>query len=1085
MSRTAAGEQWGVGVSLRGRNPRTLFLGLSIFVLTFGLQDVFHHSAFAQEAQGLDTIIESMSVENQELREVITLLATYGEISINVDGDVPPKFPVTINVPKPKTLRQILEDLSSQYGLWIDYQEGNTFVRPGEKKPKEEEVILEKDFPLNFSRPSEVIDYVSNFLSDRPQADAIALDTLGVIRIRDIPEAIARIEELLSRIDVPQQSTVFRILYGDPELIADIIRERLPDLEEGAMTVDLTNSQIIVRTTLDKLAEIQLLIETLDIKKEMRVFHIGFHPVDDVIGVLEDLNLLSEEATIAANEFTGKLIIQDTTERLDRIAEAIHAYDQPRPMVFFEAEIMDVNADYEFNWNPTLTLNDAAVGASATGSENLADGDTIWRLAGSGAFEFAHLDAGKYLAQLQANETDTDVHTIASPRILVEMQEDARLNVGSEEPYGVQSYSGGYYGNTGSSYYSQRVREVGVRLLIYVRNISDRGYVEFEVGLENSALGGRIEIGGDGTTGLRVLTTNVETVAMVKDGRTLAIGGLLQRNEEENNGGVPFLNKVPGVRYLFSTLKRSDKRRKLLLFVTPHILNIDTPFEKYMEDDDALLALHEGKGDLSVADAGVPDTLDEKWSVSGEPQWINRGGRWGFFDADGRFVDKTELYLSAYGDGSETADREGFEEAFEEPIDETTGPSASELLKQLEELPSNGAVKVKQASEASVNAAIPRPIPPKTKAELPQPEAKESADLKPAPQPSPPKRETETDAKEAPPETAAEEPQPKPAAPKPSPEEAVDAPSKPAAPEVKKPPSVKPPAPKIGNEALEALNQPADGLGQVKGTLGDLLNSIRAQTSVMFLREGIPMNAPVDVNGQGKTFGQVLKEVLDPLGMKYSGLPQQLPRIVEKQPSGPKKAPRSVPAPEDNPPQSRVDPFSMDPWGNDTTTEPVRTDRTSVQRGSLTANEMQALSARRMEPKTVSVAPVTPPALEPWEVPLEVDGLAEASDSGNLPKPRGLRPAATSTVKDEVWDNLLDGDVKTLAPLEDPPASPFSLTRHVSTYENNQKRTPSTAPLSEYRAETVAMTEPSETPKADQKKNRVWGKVKGFFKKDK
>jgi hypothetical protein len=357
--------------------------------------------------------------------------------------------------------------------------------------------------------------------------------------------------------------------------------------------------------------------------------------------------------------------------------------------------------------------------------------------------------------------------------------------------------------------------------------------------------------------------------------------------------------------------------------------------------------------------------------------------------------------------------------------------------------------------------------PPKPAAEIPQLKPEE----KKAEEPKPEQKKSE---------------EPKPAEPEASTEEAIQAPSESATTEVKEPPAAKPSPPKIGNEALEALNQPADGLGQFKGTLGDLFNSIRAQTSVMFLREGIPTEAPVEVNGQGKTFGQVLKEVLDPLGMKYTGRPQQLPRIIKEQPSGPKAAPRPAPpAPEDNPPQSRVDPFRMDPWGNKSTTEPVRTVRTNEQRSNLTSNEIGALSGRRAEPKTVSTVPVSPSALEPWEVPLEVDGLNEVSDARNLPKPQGLRSASTSTVKDEVWDSLLEGDVKSLDPLEDPPANPFSLTKHVSSYENNQSRTSAASPLSEYRAETVAMTEPSETPKADREKRKVWGKIKGFFKKDK
>ena len=89
------------------------------------------------EPKGLDTVIESISFESQDIREIVALLSQYGKTSINVAGSVP-DIKVTFNILTPRTLREVLEDLAKTYDLWIDYQPGNTIVRRGNERMREE-----------------------------------------------------------------------------------------------------------------------------------------------------------------------------------------------------------------------------------------------------------------------------------------------------------------------------------------------------------------------------------------------------------------------------------------------------------------------------------------------------------------------------------------------------------------------------------------------------------------------------------------------------------------------------------------------------------------------------------------------------------------------------------------------------------------------------------------------------------------------------------------------------------------------------------------------------------------------------------
>lgn len=1019
--RTAPGEKRGVRTTFRAGSPHPLFysrLASILIVSGFALGALFCTASFAQDAAqegeqgtGLDTLVEDLNVQGDNIRELVELLATFGETNINVVGTVP-QTPVNV-ILKNKTIREILEELAVQYQLYIDYQPGNTLIRPLTEKPQEQVQVIERDFRLNFSRPSDVEPLVTPLLSNRPEAAIQAIDNLKTIRVSDIPEAVARIEAFINMVDLPQQSHVFRIMYANVEDVAAILFERLPDLEETAITVDVANSQLIVRTTLENLNEIQLLIETLDIKKEIRVFHINFHEVEEVIAILEDLALLSPEATIAPNEFTGKIIIQDTPERLDRIADAIRAYDQPRPMVFFEAEILDVNADYNFNWNPNLDLLDSARQITADATDDitvLRDGETKLEVSGDGAFAFGHLEAGDYLATLQTMESDSDVRSIASPRILVQMREQARLNVGSEEPYGVRSFRSTVTG-VGSDFVTQRVREVGVRLIIEVRNISEQGYVDVLLGMENSALGGRVDIGGD-TLGLRVLTTNVETVAMIKDGRTLAVGGLVQRMESETSGGPPFLSKVPVVRYLVSNLTKQDTRRKLLLFITPHILNIDLPLDKYKDrggEDYTVL----GEDNFDLAKVNTASFVD---TPKGGSDWVNRGGRWGFLDEDGNFVDRNDLFMSAYAEESTPAESA-------DAMEDAGGPSAKELLDQLEAMDSGVPVKTEpptlpngseqperiQVDPGNVQPATPRPVQPK-----------------------------EGDSSAARPRQV----------------QAL-----------------------VGQEAMDALNSSANGLGEFEGSLKELLQKVQQETGV---NPGVgnveDHDLPVRANGAGKTYLEVLREALAPHGMMIQRRENRPPGIrpvptnPEKAPAAPLPAPAPGPA---DPSQSRVydDP---DPWGYAESQRLSRGSSIGSTPKNLSIEEWVALG-QGADSAVRTGAPSAPPSTESWEVPIEVDSPSEVDVYGYRSEFQSsgagrMNWDSPSSMTRTAWDDLVSEPALNMG-FDEP--TPLPLNRHVKQAEQRPAPAAVQPPPHPVQGNQVSMRGPIEPPAPEKKEGRV------------
>jgi len=58
----------------------------------------------------------------------------------------------------------------------------------------------------------------------------------------------------------------------------------------------------------------------------------------------------------------------------------------------------------------------------------------------------------------------------------------------------------------------------------------------------------------------------------VRDGETLALGGLVQESEEQVTTRVPVLGDLPLLRFLFSSTKERRTASEVLVIITPRLL---------------------------------------------------------------------------------------------------------------------------------------------------------------------------------------------------------------------------------------------------------------------------------------------------------------------------------------------------------------------------------------------------------------------------------------------------------------------------------------------------------------------------------
>ncbi len=130
-------------------------------------------------------------------------------------------------------------------------------------------------------------------------------------------------------------------------------------------------------------------------------------------------------------------------------------------------------------------------------------------------------------------------------------------------------------------------RNVGTQLTI-IPTINEDGYVTFRILQEVSSL---TELTLAAALGAPIITVReAETSAIVPNGQTVVIGGLIDETRDRVESGVPFLKDIPLLGYLFKKSESTRRlRTELAIFVTPYVV---------FDDEDAADLLQRERGRL-------------------------------------------------------------------------------------------------------------------------------------------------------------------------------------------------------------------------------------------------------------------------------------------------------------------------------------------------------------------------------------------------------------------------------------------------------------------------------------------------------
>ena len=309
-------------------------------------------------------------------------------------------------------------------------------------------------------------------------------------------------------------------------------------------------------------------------------------------------SLLSPRGTVAVDDRTNTLLLQDTAERLADVRRLVATLDIPVRQVLIESRIVIVDDDFQRQLGAVLgftgvTKNGAnglvTTSGTAAGTDQILGSALTNTAAGAGPFPVsiptgtnaanrynvnlpATTPAGSialgvlgsdYLVDLElsAAQTETRAEIISSPRVVTANQKEATIEQGVEIPYQESAASGAT-----SIQFKKAVLSLKV-----TPQITPDNRIILSLDVKDDAVG-TVVVASGGINVPSIDTREIVTQVLVNDGQTVVLGGILATTHRTDETKVPWLGDVPVLGNLFKTSTKTNDKDELLIFVTPKIL---------------------------------------------------------------------------------------------------------------------------------------------------------------------------------------------------------------------------------------------------------------------------------------------------------------------------------------------------------------------------------------------------------------------------------------------------------------------------------------------------------------------------------
>lgn len=545
---------------------------------------------FRRGEDGQSRVILSMDKEGAN----VSVNSREGGLSVDVfDAYLPESLNQRLDVVDFATPVQIIDSGKRNNAVRVELDVTGLYEHMAYQSGSDWIIEVSKLAPIAVAADKEVID----FYADKEYSGSRVTFNFQDIPVRSVLQLIADVSDLNVVVaDNVSGNLTLRLTNVPWDQALDIVLDaRNLDMRENGNVIWIAPASDIATRE-------QQMLQALQDRKELEplqtaLISVSYATAEDLqelineasSGEVGDAGLLSDRGSVAIDTRTNTLMVTDTQDRIEAIQKLVLDLDRPVRQVQIESRIVVASSEFAHELGVRFGVtalhqgkNILAIAGDGAGADlvnpatNPRDDDLI-DLPGipqrynvnlpapnssAGTIGMSFL-AGNFLLDLElsALEAEGEGEVISTPRVVTANQHEAFIQQGVEIPYEQAASSGAT-----AVQFKEAVLELRVTPLITPDN-----RVQLELEIKQDTVGEIFQTGRGGSVP-SIDTRELNTSVLVMNGETVVLGGIFQDERAKNEERVPYLSSIPGIGALFRRRANETKKRELLIFVTPTIV---------------------------------------------------------------------------------------------------------------------------------------------------------------------------------------------------------------------------------------------------------------------------------------------------------------------------------------------------------------------------------------------------------------------------------------------------------------------------------------------------------------------------------
>ncbi|WP_456431067.1 type II secretion system secretin GspD [Nitratifractor sp.] len=449
-------------------------------------------------------------------------------------------------------------------------------------------------------------------------AKVVSFKENNVLAVTAYPKTLRSIKKLIDAIENAghKGSMVIKLKHaGVKDVYANAVSmakqlfpQTIPSEKVGVFKDESSNSIILVgkKQNVEKMAKYihQLDREGESVSQKLYVIPLRNSNVEDMEKILSQLvsqmnnlaihnsrakgkNTRPSKAMVVADKERNALIVLANGEQYRNIMQVIRRIDVEKPQVYIRARVVEINskmaremgAKYGFEGgaitaNGLFTMSGNFGGTSSLQiSQNLLSFISSQSTDSNGTtttqrpFSFGNVKALFSLGvQLNLYQQLGAAHVLSEPSILCTNNEESELFVGETRSILTSSASGNNKDDLVRNNWERE--DIGLTLKVKPR-LSNHDKVALTI---NAIIEDVDDSSGYNSPTPTTYKRKVTTNAIVRNGQTVILGGLIKNITGKVNNKIPILGDIPIIGRLFQDEGKANRKVELVIYLTPYIV---------------------------------------------------------------------------------------------------------------------------------------------------------------------------------------------------------------------------------------------------------------------------------------------------------------------------------------------------------------------------------------------------------------------------------------------------------------------------------------------------------------------------------